>query len=179
MKLKDRAGPGRNGPGYWPSPDCAAEQRCPGASFWCGKGSRRMQLSGWGAEDWDAAGSGKVNFQPSHGAGVPSYQLTVAGRTAPPQPQLFFPRSKAGPIGQLSSLPVWESFLLLCSVPDELSCVRPQVAWRQAGWLASQVFCGCIVHPPPGISPQTREDAGSKGGDPRRSVPRDSQTAQR
>lgn len=51
-----------------------------------------------------------------------------------PQPQLFFPHSKARS-AQLP--PVWESFLLLCSVSDELSCVRSQPAWRQAGWLAS------------------------------------------
>lgn len=44
---------------------------------------------------------GKVNFQPSHGAGVPSYQLTVAGRTAPPSPSCSFHIAKPG---QLSSL---------------------------------------------------------------------------
>lgn len=108
---------------------------------------------------------GKVGLQLSNGTGVPSYYVSPsAGRIAPvPAPALLVRTAKQDPFCQLCSPPAWESFLLLCSLSDELSCVRAQPAWRQAGWLASWLsFAAGSSVLPPDVSPQTHEEAGSK-----------------
>lgn len=108
-----------------------------------------------------------MGFQPPNGTSVPGYWLSpVAGRIAPvPAPALLVCTAKRDPFCQLSSPPGRESFLLLCSVSDVLSCVSSQPAWRQAGWPAARVSLAAGSSTlPPAISPQACEEATSKQG---------------
>jgi len=99
---------------------------------------------------------GKAGFQPSNGSGVPSYWLSPAAGRIAPAPASLVCTAKRDPFCQLHSSPARESFLLLCSVSDERSCVGSRPAWRQAGWPASWVSlaAGSSVVVLPDFSPQ-------------------------